>query len=345
MAHYPGHGPSFIFVGSSRAGSSWFFQILREHPGIFVPPNKGTQFFSSFYHLGPDWYEGFFPARSAGRIAGEVCEHYLSSEEALSRICEYRPDMRLICCIRNPYERALSAWRFFARNGLAQASLSAEGARRPDLFSNGYCATQVRALHRLFSPDRLLVLVYDDVAKSPAAVTRRLYEFIGADPDFVPSSLHRRVNGNARARSRLLARMVHDLHMRSWGPSRWVSNTIGTIKRFSPARRLVTWLLYEEQAHSTDWQDYLEEFPPSVIDRYEAEISAMETMLGRTFPHWHAPDGRRRAAAQTLPAGPATAPGLAGNVTARASDTVSRRSRDPSAAEEEVPRLPDAPLT
>lgn len=289
MAYRSERSPSFIFAGSSRAGSSWFFEILREHPGIFVPPNKGTQFFSNFYHLGPGWYEEFFPAKSLGRIAGEVCERYLSSPEALARIAQYRPDMRIICCVRNPYERALSAWRFFVRNGVAQPSLSAEGALRPELFSNGYYATQLATLHGLFPSEQLLVMTYDDLAGAPATVARRLYEFVGADPDFVPSSLHRRVNGNAQPRSRLLARMVHDLHMRSWGASRWVSNATGTIKRLSALRGLVTWLLYREQPQSTDWINYLGEFPESVISRYEAEISAVEMMLGRSFAHWHAP--------------------------------------------------------
>ena len=325
-------------MGSSRAGSSWFFEILREHPGIFVPPNKGTQFFSNFYNLGAEWYEAFFPAKSAGRISGEVCEHYLSSEEALRRISHYRPDMRLICCIRNPYERALSAWRFFARNGLAQASLSAEGALRPDLFSNGHCATQIGVMRRLFPPERLLVIAYDDLGKSPDAVARKLYGFIGADPEFVPPSLRRRVNGNARPRSRMLAKAVHDVHMRSWGSSRRMSNAIGTLKRFSPIRRLVTWLLYEEQAYSTDWHAYLDEFPPAVIARYEEEITAAETMLGRRFAHWRAPANYRPLPAGALPAAEPV----------RAADPGSHRSPDTCAEEEGSPQLTGgrpAPLT
>jgi hypothetical protein len=327
LAHKPGHGPSFIFVGSSRAGSSWFFEILREHPGIFVPPNKGTQFFSSFYSLGPDWYEGFFPALPEGRIAGEVCEHYLSSAEALARISQYRPDMRLICCVRNPYERALSAWRFFARNGIAQPSLSEEGALRPDLFSNGYYATQLTAMRSLFPAEQSLVLTYDDLAKTPSAVVRRLYEFVGADPDFVPSSLRQRINGSARPRSRVLARAVHDLHMRTWGASRWLSNTIGTIKGFSPVRKLVTWMLYEEQPQSTNWREYLGEFPAEVVSRYEAEISALEKMLGRSFAHWHAPADVdcRTAAADTVPP-----PG--------ALHAAACRARDASASEDDPAR-------
>jgi Sulfotransferase domain len=311
-------------VGSSRAGSSWFFEILREHPGIFVPPNKGTQFFSNFYHLGQDWYEDFFPAKSAGRIAGEVCEHYFSSPEALARIAEYRPDMRLICCVRNPYERALSAWRFFVRNGVAQPSLSAEGALRPDLFSNGYYATQLATVYRLFPSDQVLVMTYDDLATAPSTVARRLYAFVGANPDFVPASLHRRVNGNAQPRSRLLARMVHDLHMRSWGASRWVSNATGRIKRLAMARRLVTWLLYREQPQSTDWINYLDQFPDSVISRYEAEIAAVEKMLGRSFAHWHAPAlGERQAARE------------GGTAPSRSLRSVARAPQAPPAGEDE----------
>lgn len=292
----PDRGPSFIFVGASRAGSSWFFEALREHPQIFVPPNKGTLYFSRFHELGVDWYEGFFPVKPTGRIIGEVCEHYLSSAEALARIRDYRPDVRLICCIRNPYERALSAWRFFIRNGVGQPSLSAEGAQRPDIFSNGYYATQLATMRELFPAEQMHVIAYDDLVMSAATVTRRLYEFVGADPNYVPSTLNRRVNANARPRSRVLAHVVHNLHMRSWGSSRWLSNAVGLIKRLQPVRRLVTSLLYKEDAPSSGWSAYLGEFPDSVIARYEAEISALEKMLQRSFAHWRAPIGGVRPA-------------------------------------------------
>jgi hypothetical protein len=281
-------------VGASRSGSSWFFEALREHPQIFVPPNKGTLYFSRFYDLGVAWYEGFFPAKPTGRIVGEVCEHYLSSAEALARIRDYRRDVRLICCIRNPYERALSAWRFFIRNGVGQPSLSAEGAQRPDIFSNGYYATQLTVMRELFPAEQILVIPYDDLVTSAATVARTLYEFVGADPDYVPSTLNRRINANARPRSRILAHVVHNLHMRSWGSSRWLSNAVGMIKRLRPVRRLVTSLLYREEPQSSAWFACLGEFPEGVVARYEAEISAVEKMLGRSLSHWHAPIGASR---------------------------------------------------
>ena len=89
--------PDFLFVGTGRAGSNWVFEVLREHPEVFLPANKGTFFFNRFYDLGVDWYESFFAGKCEGQIAGEVCEDYLASEVAIERIYKYRSDMRLIC--------------------------------------------------------------------------------------------------------------------------------------------------------------------------------------------------------------------------------------------------------
>jgi len=280
---------SFAFIGSCRAGSSWFFEILREHPQVVLPQNKGTLFFSNLYDMGVAWYEGFYPTRLDGRIAGEVCERYLSSPEALARIRGYRPDMRLICCIRNPYERAVSAWRFFVRNGVGMPSIAAEGILHPDIFRNGYYATQLGVARELFPEHQLLVIVFDDLARRPEAVARQVYAFIGADPDFVPSSLRRRVNGNAVPRSRSLARLVHDVHMRSWGRSRWASKAVGMLKRIRPLRRLVVTALYRDESRSADWADFIPAFPEEVVARYEQEIRALEKMLRRDLSHWHAP--------------------------------------------------------
>jgi hypothetical protein len=286
------HGPSFLFIGTAKAGSNWFFEILSEHPAISVPPNRGTFFFTRMYRMGVDWYEGFF-ARSHGprRISGEVCEDYLSSPEALSRIHGYRPGMRLICCLRNPYERAISQWYFYARNGVDEPTLAAQGSRHPELYYLGYYATQLKALRRLFPEEQTLVFLFEELSSAPAQVARRMYEFLGVDPGFSPPSLTQRVNGRAAPRSRLLARLVNELHMRSWSRSRTYSNVLGRIKRIRKVRLLVRRALYRDWAHSPSWRDLIGEFPSEVRERYEAEISELELILQRDLSAWRAPAG------------------------------------------------------
>lgn len=282
-----------MFIGPGKVGSSWFMEILREHPGVFVPPNKGTAFFTRFYGQGIAWYEGFFAKATARHVVGELCEEYLSSPEAIRRIRGYRPDMKLICCLRNPYERAISAWQFYGRNGCDQPTLAAQADQNPEVFFYGYYATQLDVVRSLFPERQILVFLFEEIASDPLDVACRLYKFIGADPGFVPRSLHRRVNVSGRPRWRLLARIVHKVHVRSWGSSRLASNLAGYMKSFRPLRRTVRAMLYDERPRPSDWRHHLAEFPAHIVTRYEQEISALERMLGRDLSTWRAPGAAR----------------------------------------------------
>lgn len=282
-------GPAFIFIGPSKAGSSWFFEVLREHPQVFVPLNKATFFFSDYYEQGVAWYEKFFWKSGSGRVKGEVCHDYLSNSDALRRIAQYRPNMRVICCLRNPYERALSSWRFFRRNGMDQPTLAAQGDRHPAVFEEGYYATHLTHLRAIFPENQVLIFFFEELARDPESVTRRLYEFIGVNNAFSPPSLYKRVNVNAKPRSRLLARLVQYVHEQSWKRSRDVSNLIGKMKRVKPLRHLVRAALYKDPLHSTDWCEHLSEFPDRIILRYEWEINTLEQMTGTDLAGWRAP--------------------------------------------------------
>lgn len=280
-------GPSFLFIGAGKAGSSWFQEVLWEHPNVFVPPNKGTYFFTKHFGMGVAWYESFFPRDVDDRIIGEVCEDYMLHPEALSRIKAYRPDMRLICCLRNPYERAISAWRFYTRNGIGEPTLAAQFEHTPEVFHRGNYATQMDAVRSRFDPAQVLVILFDEMVAAPEQVVRKVYEFIGADSRFVPQSLHKRVNPNGRPRSRLLARIVHKVHLRARGSSQLVSTVVGHLKRVRHVREVVRTALYDERPNGRSWQDQLSEFPNHVVLRYEQEITALEQMLGLDLSSWH----------------------------------------------------------
>jgi hypothetical protein len=311
--------PSFLFIGASKSGSSWFFEILREHPQVFVPTNKATFFFSDYYAKGIAWYEAFFAKASREKVVGEVCHDYLASPEALRRIRAYQPDMRLVCCLRNPYARALSSWRFFRRNGMDEPTLAAQGQRDPSVFDQGYYATQLSVLYSIFPKDQVIIFFFEELSGAPQAVAQRLYEFIGVKPDFLPPSLYKRVNVNAKPRSRMVARLVQYIHNQSWKRSHNLSNLIGHIKQIRPLRRFVRATLYKETESSADWREHIGEFPDEILARYESEISGLENMLGKDLADWHAPplnsanstqvappssSGRSKQAGADLPAKP-----------------------------------------
>ena len=45
--------PDFICIGAGRAGTSWLYEMLREHPEIFTARDiKETHFFDDYYDRG-----------------------------------------------------------------------------------------------------------------------------------------------------------------------------------------------------------------------------------------------------------------------------------------------------
>jgi hypothetical protein len=147
---------------------------------VFVPPNKGTAFFTRFYGQGLGWYERFFARATDRQVVGEICEEYLSSPEALARIREYRPDMRLICCLRNPYERAISAWRFYGRNGCQEDTLAAQAERNPQVFFYGYYGSQLHFVRSLFRDDQILVFLFEELGGAVERLASPVFRVSGA---------------------------------------------------------------------------------------------------------------------------------------------------------------------
>ena len=279
------NGPDFLFIGPSKSGSSWIFEVLRNHPQVFVPVAKDTYFFLRYHDKGLDWYESFFTGRQPGQIAGEICHDYFASPTAIERIAEYRPDIKLICCLRNPFERAVSSYRFFQRNGMDLGSLAIQAERHPAIFDEGYYATHLRRIHSAFPREAILPLVFDDLNADPRGFARQLFAFLGVDPDHDSPLLDQKVNAAASPRVKWIARAVKvgAEQARSLG----FSNIVGAVKR-SP---VVQQALYRPRpGEQADWTDLLCEFPDDIVARFSREIDETEEILNRRLDAWRLPE-------------------------------------------------------
>jgi hypothetical protein len=117
--------PSFLVIGGQRCGTTSIFKSLSEHPQVMRPPvEKGTDFFTLNYTRGRSWYRGHFPmvgparrrAGGAAPVAFEACTYYLFHPFAMERIAANFPNIKLVAMLRDPVERAYSAYKHeFAR--------------------------------------------------------------------------------------------------------------------------------------------------------------------------------------------------------------------------------------
>lgn len=161
--------PNFLHIGPGKSGSSWLHETLALHPEVYLSEAKDLYFFSRYYDRGLDWYrKQFRSAQPSHRVVGEVCPDYLTSAEAPQRIRScLGPDVRLMVTLRDPAERAFSAYLHRRKHGLTITFR--EDLETSDLIEEGRYATQLQRYLDCFDRRALHVAVFDDLRADPQA--------------------------------------------------------------------------------------------------------------------------------------------------------------------------------
>ena len=145
---------------------------------------------------------------------------YLYSPEAPYRIRYYVPEAKLITNLRNPVERAYSAFLYMTRDGREPLSefsqaLRAEERRIRDNWEwiwhyrhLGYYYTQLKRYFDVFDRNQIKVYLYEDLRASLPRVVQDIFRFLEVDESFVPdTSLRHNVSGTPR--NGLLPRLIY----------------------------------------------------------------------------------------------------------------------------------------
>lgn len=201
---------SFLIIGAQKAGTTALFDYLAEHPDVAVPAEKEAHYFDdeTVDWAAPDHerYHALFPPQD-GRLRGEATPIYCYWPNALERIADYRPDIKLIFLIRDPVERAWSHWRMETARGVEthpfswcirqgrQRLFDAEPWGHHREFSyveRGFYAEQVERMLALFPRDRILILRAEDLRAAPGESLSSVTGFldISAFPDPKPRAVH-----------------------------------------------------------------------------------------------------------------------------------------------------------
>lgn len=114
--------PDMIVIGGQRCGTTSLFRALEQHRHIVRPTfNKGINYFDINYNRGSRWYRGHFPvatAKNAPRtVTFEASGYYLFHPLAAERIAQDLPSVKIVAMLRDPAERAFSAWKHESARG------------------------------------------------------------------------------------------------------------------------------------------------------------------------------------------------------------------------------------
>ena len=190
----------FIGIGAPKCGTTWLSAQLERHPQIGFAPDKEVYYFADTiarriagqelhcFDRGVAWYHKQFPAITGEiKCRGEFCPSYLYSEEAATRIAAYRPDIKLLVCLRPPAEMIYS-WYWYGRNAVVTSLPESfeEMMENPFLRDMGCFARHLRPYLDRFPLKNILVVQFGAIQRDPDRVRRGVYEFLSVAADFKP---------------------------------------------------------------------------------------------------------------------------------------------------------------
>lgn len=176
--------PDYIIIGAQRCGTTSMMRYVGAHPGVDFVAQKEVDFFHRHYSKGRHWYGRQLGKRRAGLLYGEKSAHYLFDPRIPDRIAKTVPNVKLICLLRNPIDRALSGYYLDVHLGREKGKFH-EAIRREGnlLLARGRYAEQLR--HWLGSFPRILILGYEDMVENPRKEYGKVLKYLDL-PAFEP---------------------------------------------------------------------------------------------------------------------------------------------------------------
>lgn len=200
---------NFVIGGTQKGGTSALDAFLRHHPQICMPADlKEVHFFDReemFRDSKPDYekYHAYFrpDSKQKQQVVGEASPIYMYWNAAPYRIWNYNPQMKWILILRNPVDRAYSAWNMERQRGAEPLSFEEAVAQEPDrcrealplqhrIFSyidRGFYAPQVRRLFNIFGAKNCLILLNEDLHRAHEETLRSVFAFLGVDQSVMPA--------------------------------------------------------------------------------------------------------------------------------------------------------------
>ena len=244
---------NFVIAGVQKGGTKALRHFLAQHPMIgFSRADQRTEphFFdwilANHEHPPPvsvyDSYHRMFDSAALAKVTGDVTPNYIFDKNALSRVQQYNPNMKIIVLLRNPVDRAYSQWNMQVETGretrgFLMALVHEYRVRRSigqhrnfSYVQRGFYDSQIARLQRLFPPHNCLILRTESLRSHHQKTLDEVLHFLGlptmdtASPETIHSREYRPLYPIIRrSLSRLFRRDIRRLERRlGWDLSEWI---------------------------------------------------------------------------------------------------------------------------
>ncbi|SNS55744.1 Sulfotransferase domain-containing protein [Ekhidna lutea] len=211
----------FMIVGAHKAGTSSLFQYLLEHPQL--AGHKSSEF---VYFLRDDIYKNglsksfkLFSNPDTQYVIAK-CAGQMYSQEAMKRLYEHNPEVKLIMLLRNPVDRAYSAFWFNISTGRESKNDFLEAFNTPpdsfedpilrrecDYLGRGLYFHHLKNILKYFPMENIHIGFFDDFKSDTKSYLQDVIHFMNLEiyNEMDTSIVH---NSKSGVRSKTLAKLI-----------------------------------------------------------------------------------------------------------------------------------------
>lgn len=290
--------PDIYIIGTQKSGTTTLYHWLTQHPQLYGHPLAKDYGYFGLSQTDKDQLHQFLrfqrdsPPESQ-TIGGEANAMYTAFGP--QRMRNLIPSAKLIAILRNPVDRAFSAYayavermmetRTFAQaihEELAEMVYEHEDALQRDYLGHGNYARQLQEVYKYYRRDQVKVLIFEELREKPEKVLVETFQFLGVTNDFKPNmSVKNETKGGLRYP--WLAPIIYGR------PSNELIRKTGKLLipyslRTGIRRKLETWNRVEKNK-----PEFTAEAKSLLEDYYKAEIQELELLLNKEITEWRKP--------------------------------------------------------
>ena len=217
----------FVHVGPGRAGTTWFYNSLKNHSEIAFPRIKETEFFNNNFDKGLTYYQSLF--KENGKCYGEVSNMYFADRTALERLYNHNPNVKIIFSVRSVPDLSQSIYKFALRRGIEADFTKFLSMPFGIVMGSGYnkrernktlsesdlmlvinaldLKARLRVIREIFPKENIHILNYDLLRRNPRDAYKAMCSFLGVDQEW-SDDYSKKVNQSMSPRSKFISRSL-----------------------------------------------------------------------------------------------------------------------------------------
>jgi hypothetical protein len=217
-----------VIIGAQKSFTTSLKTYLGEHPSMVTHPQQEMAYFTDDAEYGMGYKRAFTHYyRTVEHCKGKkvIAKNAIlyTSENAIKRLYDHNPDCKIILNLRNPVDRAYSAYLMeynyadvtFPFEEIKDITVKADASYWPyTLFIDaGNYAKHLKTLYKYFQKEQVMTILFEEIKENPLKICKNIFQWLKVDDTFSPEI--KVYNPTQKRGSKLYARLAVTLLKRS----------------------------------------------------------------------------------------------------------------------------------